>query len=166
MLPLRKSWSFVALISCAAAGTVKTDLVISNAVVAPDGFSRTAIVVNDAGPGSLITANKGDRLEINVVNQLTDESMNKSTSVHWHGIFQHHTNAFDGTAFVTQCPIASGNSFLYNFNVEDQAGTFWYHSHFNLQYCEGLRGPIVIYDPKDPYRHLYDVDDSELVSSA
>lgn len=79
---------------------------------------------------------------------------------HWHGIFQHHTNSFDGAAFVTQCPIVSGDSFLYKFNVENQSGTFWYHSHFNLQYCDGLRGPIVIYDPEDPYRFMYDVDDS------
>ena len=65
----------------------------------------------------------------------------------------------DGTAFVTQCPIVSGDSFLYSFDVKKQAGTFWYHSHFNLQYCDGLRGPIVIYDENDPYLDLYDVDD-------
>ncbi|KAI6041857.1 Cupredoxin [Pisolithus marmoratus] len=64
----------------------------------------------------------------------------------------------DGTAFVTQCPIAPGNSFLYNFAVPNQAGTFWYHSHFHLQYCEGLRGPLIVYDPLDPYSNLYDVD--------
>ncbi|KIJ21226.1 laccase [Paxillus involutus ATCC 200175] len=163
MQPLLKSWSFAALVSYAAAATRKTDLVISNAVIAPDGFSRNAIVVNGIEPGALITANKGDRLEINLKNQLTDESMNKSTSVHWHGIFQKNTNAFDGTAFVTQCPIAPGDSFLYNFQVQNQAGTFWYHSHFNLQYCDGLRGGIVIYDPEDPYRHLYDVDDNSTI---
>jgi iron transport multicopper oxidase len=61
---------------------------------------------------------------------------------------------------VTQCPIIPGDSFDYQFNVPDQAGTFWYHSHYNLQYCDGLRGPIVIYDPNDPYRWMYDVDDS------
>ena len=41
---------------------------------------------------------------------------------HWHGIFQEGTNWADGPAFVTQCPIASGNSFLYDFHVPDQAG--------------------------------------------
>ena len=35
----------------------------------------------------------------------------------------------DGPAFVTQCPIAKGNSFLYDFFADNQAGTFWYHSH-------------------------------------
>ena len=61
---------------------------------------------------------------------------------------------------MTQCPIIPGDSFDYHFNVQNQSGTFWYHSHFNLQYCDGLRGPIVIYDPQDPYRFMYDVDDS------
>lgn len=41
---------------------------------------------------------------------------------HWHGIFQEGTNWADGPAFVTQCPIASGDSFLYDFRVPDQAG--------------------------------------------
>ena len=41
-------------------------------------------------------------------------------------------------------------------------GTYWYHSHFKNQYCDGLRGPLVIYDPKDPHRALYDVDDGKL----
>lgn len=40
-------------------------------------------------------------------------------------------------------------------------GTFWYHSHLSTQYCDGLRGPIVVYDPADPHASLYDVDDGE-----
>ena len=77
---------------------------------------------------------------------------------------------------MNQCPIASGDSFLYNFAAPDQAGmifrrhingallnpnatgTFWYHSHLAVQYCDGLRGALVIYDPHDPHRYLYDVD--------
>lgn len=41
-------------------------------------------------------------------------------------------------------------------------GTYWYHSHFQAQYCDGLRGPLVIYDPDDPQANLYDVDDGEM----
>ncbi|KZP06185.1 multicopper oxidase [Athelia psychrophila] len=82
---------------------------------------------------------------------------------HWHGIFQNGTNEMDGAAFVNQCPIAPGSSFNYNFTATDQAGTFWYHSHLATQYCDGLRGPMVIYDPEDPYLDLYDVDDDTTV---
>ncbi|KAH0836904.1 laccase [Lanmaoa asiatica] len=160
---LLKVLSLATLFSYAGAVTRQTELVLSNAVVAPDGYSRRAIVVNGETPGSLITANKGDTLHINVRNQLSDPATNTSTSVHWHGLFQHHTNSFDGTSFVTQCPIVPGDSFLYQFNVQNQSGTFWYHSHYNLQYCDGLRGPIVIYDPQDPYRYMYDVDDNSTI---
>jgi len=40
-------------------------------------------------------------------------------------------------------------------------GTFWYHSHFEAQYCDGLRGALVIDDPNDPHKGLYDVDNGE-----
>ncbi|KAF9224262.1 laccase [Gyrodon lividus] len=142
--------------------TVAT-LNISNAVVSPDGFNRSAIVINGRSPGTVLTGTKGERFQITVKNSLTDESMNRSTSVHWHGIIQYRSNAMDGTAFVTQCPIAPGNSFTYSFTPPNQAGTFWYHSHFRLQYCEGLRGAMVIYDPQDPYLNLYDVDDESTI---
>jgi FtsP/CotA-like multicopper oxidase with cupredoxin domain len=40
-----------------------------------------------------------------------------------------------------------GNSFEYAFNASGQSGTFWYHSDYMTQSCDGLRGPLVIYDP-------------------
>lgn len=42
-------------------------------------------------------------------------------------------------------------------------GTFWYHSHLSTQYCDGLRGPLVVYDPFDPLGWLYDVDDGRIL---
>ena len=62
-------------------------------------------------------------------------------------------------AFVNQCPIIANHSFTYDFSSTNQAGTFWYHSHLAAQYCDGLRGPLVIYDLLDPHRSLYDIDD-------
>ncbi|KAH9931998.1 laccase [Epithele typhae] len=129
-------------------------LTLTNKVIAPDGFPQ---------PWPLIAGYKGDNFRLNVVDKLTNHTMNMTTSIHWHGLFQAHTNWADGPAFVTQCPIASGNSFLYDFSVPDQAGTYWYHSHLALQYCDGLRGPLVIYDKHDPLRHMYDVDDESTV---
>jgi iron transport multicopper oxidase len=87
-----------------------------------------------------------------------------TTSVqHWHGIFQNKTSWADGTAFVNQCPIATNNSFSYTFSSPGQAGTFWYHSHLATQYCDGLRGAMVIYDPNDPYKSMYDIDNENTV---
>ncbi|KAI8990594.1 laccase [Trametes punicea] len=141
----------------------RADLVISNAAIAPDGFTRDAVVVNGVFPGPVITGKKGDNFQLNVIDKLTNHTMLKTTSIHWHGLFQEGTTWADGPAFVSQCPIASGHSFLYDFNVPDQAGTYWYHSHLSTQYCDGLRGPLVIYDPHDPQAHLYDVDNEDTV---
>ncbi|KAI0073552.1 laccase A [Panus rudis PR-1116 ss-1] len=140
-----------------------TDLPIVNAKIAPDGFTRSAVLAGGVFPGPTIKGNKGDNFRINVIDRLKDNTMDTPTSIHWHGLFQKGTNWADGPAFVTQCPLIPGNSFLYNFHVPDQAGTFWYHSHLGLQYCDGLRGAFVVYDPKDPHAHLYDVDDESTV---
>ncbi|CDO73053.1 Laccase [Trametes cinnabarina] len=146
----------------AAIGPV-ADLTLTNAQVSPDGFAREAVVVNGITPAPLITGNKGDRFQLNVIDQLTNHTMLKTSSIHWHGFFQQGTNWADGPAFVNQCPIASGHSFLYDFQVPDQAGTFWYHSHLSTQYCDGLRGPFVVYDPNDPHASLYDIDNDDTV---
>ncbi len=91
------------------------------------------------------------------------------TLQHWHGIHQHGTNFEDGSTSVTQCPIAQNHSFLYDFRVPDQAGTFWYHSHLSVQYCDGEAGPFIVYDGEDgkndPHRALYDVDDGRYIYS-
>ncbi|KAG6816849.1 hypothetical protein H0H87_002335 [Tephrocybe sp. NHM501043] len=130
------------------------DLEIANAEIAPDGFNRVAVLAGGTFPGPVITGNKGDRFLVNVINQLTDIAMAKSTSIHWHGIFQRGSNYVDGAASVTQCPIATGDSFLYEFDVQDQAAT---------QYCDGLRGAFVVYDSEDPHQDLYDIDDESTI---
>ncbi|KZT32315.1 Cupredoxin [Sistotremastrum suecicum HHB10207 ss-3] len=78
-------------------------------------------------------------------------------------MFQHRTNTEDGVGMVTQCPIVPGESYDYSFDTAGQTGTYWYHSHVSTQYCDGLRGPLVIYDPNDPFADMYDVDDASTV---
>jgi FtsP/CotA-like multicopper oxidase with cupredoxin domain len=138
-------------------------LPIVNKVIAPDTVQRDATLAGGTLPGTIISGNKGDKFKINVQNQLQDSAMWKGVSVHWHGLHQKRNNYADGTSWVTQCPIAPGHSFLYEFDVPDQAGTFWYHSHFDTQYCDGLRGPFIIYDPFDPMRLLYDYDNDDTI---
>ncbi|KAI0290168.1 laccase T2 copper depleted [Russula brevipes] len=140
-----------------------TQLSIVNKVIAPDGYPRDTVLANGVYPGPLIQGKKGDGFSIGVVDDLKSKGMDRVTSIHWHGLFQTHTNYADGGAFVNQCPIVPGESFRYQFNSGNQAGTFWYHSHYQAQYCDGLRGPLVIYDPQDPHRRLYDVDNDHTV---
>uniref|UniRef100_A0A8H7NI09 Plastocyanin-like domain-containing protein n=1 Tax=Bionectria ochroleuca TaxID=29856 RepID=A0A8H7NI09_BIOOC len=52
-------------------------------------------------------------------------------------------------------PHSPGGSFTYNFTIE-QPGTYWYHSHTQSQYPDGLRGPLIIHDPNSPYNGKYD----------
>ncbi|KAJ7866400.1 laccase [Mycena olivaceomarginata] len=179
-MPFSPLFVATCLISGALASIGPTaDLTLTNGDVAPDGFTRQAVLVNGQVPGPLIVANKGDEFNLNVVDQLTNETMLLSTSIHWHGFFQPNNSWADGVAFVTQCPIAVNNSFLYTFPTNEQAGTFWYHSHlccaprflcdvqltFSVatQYCDGLRGPLVVYDTDDPHASLYDVDDESTI---
>ncbi|KAF6749988.1 laccase 3 precursor [Ephemerocybe angulata] len=114
-------------------------------------------------PGPLIHGWKGSTFLLNTIDALTDTTMLRSTSIHWHGFFQAGSAWADGPAGVTQCPIAPGNSFLYRFKTAGQAGTFWYHSHHMSQYCDGLRGAMVVYDPFDPHRSRYNVDNEGTV---
>ncbi|KAL1663623.1 laccase [Schizophyllum commune] len=139
------------------------NLPIVNKEIAPDGFSRPTVLANGTFPGELIKGTKGNTFKINVQDQLNDTRMLRSTTIHWHGFFQKDSYWADGPAGVTQCPIATGDSFVYEFGVPDQAGTFWYHSHLSTQYCDGLRGAMVVYDPADPHRSRYDVDDDNTV---
>ncbi len=58
---------------------------------------------------------------------------------------------------VTQCGIPVGQSLLYNFTVDGQFGTYWYHSHVATQYLDGIIGPLVVHAPEEAEaRKLYD----------
>ncbi len=46
---------------------------------------------------------------------------------------------------------------MYNFTLENQYGTYWYHSHYSTQYTDGTLGPLVIHAPDEAkVRPLYD----------
>jgi hypothetical protein len=80
----------------------------------PDGlFDRPVIGINEQWPIPRIRATVGDRVVVNVNNQLG----NQSTSLHFHGLFMNGTNEMDGVVGVTQCGIPPGSSFTYNFTV-------------------------------------------------
>ncbi|KAB2570897.1 Laccase-2 [Lasiodiplodia theobromae] len=109
----------------------------------PDGYSKPyGKVVNDTFPGPLIEACWGDEVVVHVTNYL---QLNGST-IHWHGVRQLGSNEMDGVNGITQCPIAYGDTFTYRFKVT-QYGTTWYHSHYSLQYPDGVSGPLVFHGP-------------------
>ncbi|KAL3421335.1 multicopper oxidase [Phlyctema vagabunda] len=134
------------------AATVTYDFNITWVRANPDGmFERPTIGINGEWPLPILRADVGDNVIVNVDNQLG----NQTTTLHFHGLYMNGTNDMDGPAAVTQCSIPPGSQFTYNFTI-DQPGTYWYHSHDQGQYPDGLRAPLIVNDPDMPYKDLYD----------
>ncbi|KAI0387177.1 putative ferroxidase [Hypomontagnella monticulosa] len=133
------------------AKTVNYDWNVTWEFASPDGFGRPVIGINGAWPCPKIEADVGDLVIINLNNQLGNET----TGLHFHGINQVSTNEMDGAVGVNQCPLPPGHSVKYRFSA-DTPGTYWWHSHSMGQYPDGLRGPLIIHDPDDPYEDDYD----------
>ena len=126
---------------------------ITSFIDAPDGYARRVVGINGRpGSESPIQVTLGDTIHVTAINDLTEPA-----TIHWHGISQNHTVFSDGTAGVTQCAIPPGGTFVYQF-TPSLPGTYWWHSHYKDQYLDGLRGSLVVLDPKDPYKDLYDED--------
>ncbi|RDI78638.1 putative urea active transporter 1 [Venturia inaequalis] len=138
--------ALAAVCQSALAKKVKYTFDIGWVTCAPDGFSRPCIGINGKWPIPTIQANVGDEITVVANNKLG----NQTTSLHWHGIRQFHTNQMDGPSGVAQCPIPPGSSYTYSF-VVDTPGTYWYHSHNMGQYPDGLRAPLIVRDPKASY---------------
>ena len=128
------------------------DFTVSRKTIAPDGYERSALLINGAFPGPLIEANWGDTIQVTVHNDMSEPV--EGTAIHWHGILHNGAPWQDGSPGVTQCPIAPGKSFTYQFQA-DMHGTTWYHSHYSAQSSGGLVGPMVIHGPKNLD---YDID--------
>ncbi len=62
---------------------------------------------------------------------------------HRHGIRQLRSGWADGPAYVTQCPIQTGQSYTYNFTITGQRGTLFWHAHISWLRAT-LYGPIII----------------------
>ena len=68
-----------------------------------------------------------------------------------HGIRQLRSGWADGPAYITQCPIQSGQSYVYKFTITGQRGTLWWHAHISWLRAT-VYGPIVILPkPGVPY---------------
>ncbi len=145
-MTLKRIIFFIFLISFPASFSLAAnyDLEIKEQDVFITGKAVKALTINNQIPGPTLYFKEGEDAVINVKN-----SLNEKTSIHWHGILLPGNmdgvpglNGFEG--------IAPGQTFTYKFKIR-QAGTYWYHSHSNLQEQQGLYGAIVI----EPNRSLY-----------
>ena len=121
------------------AKVVEYNLVISRQTVTITENESYGMVVNGGIPGPTLRFTEGDIALIQVHNK-----MDVDTSIHWHGLLV--PPDMDGVPNISFPPISPGASFTYEFPIR-QSGTYWYHSHTNLQEQRGVYGSIVIDPP-------------------
>ncbi|KAG7947060.1 hypothetical protein I3843_14G075200 [Carya illinoinensis] len=100
--------------------------------------TKSMVTINGQFPGPRIVAREGDQLLIKVVNHVQN-----NITIHWHGIRQLRTGWADGPAYVTQCPIQNGHSYVYNFTIVGQRGTLFWHAHISWLRST-VYGPLII----------------------
>ena len=118
------------------------DLAVGQGAIEVAGRSGHAFAVNGSVPGPLVRLKEGEAVALRVANHLA-----QYTSIHWHGLllpFQ-----FDGVPGVSFPGIKPGETFVYELPALRQSGTYWWHSHSDLQEQAGHYGPIII-DPAGP----------------
>jgi manganese oxidase len=104
---------------------------------------------NGSVPGPTIEVNEGDRVRIIFRNNLPE-----ATTPHWHGL--EVPIEMDGTPAISQPLIYPGESFTYEFTL-NQHGTYFYHSHMAMQEMMGMIGFFIIH-PKKPQTPRVDRD--------
>ncbi|KAH7865940.1 hypothetical protein Vadar_013367 [Vaccinium darrowii] len=106
--------------------------------------TKSIVTVNGQFPGPRIIAREGDTVLVNVVNHVQ-----YNVTLHWHGVRQLRSGWADGPAYITQCPIQTGQAYVYNFTITGQRGTLFWHAHISWLRVT-VYGPIIIL----PKRHV------------
>jgi FtsP/CotA-like multicopper oxidase with cupredoxin domain len=93
--------------------------------------------------GPTIRLRKGQRVRIRFRNGLPEDSI-----VHWHGLDV--PESADGHP---RLAIRPGAEYVYEFEVVNRAGTYWYHPHphhrTGIQAYRGLAGLLLVTDPEE-----------------
>ncbi len=93
--------------------------------------------------GPIIRARKGQKVRIRFTNQIADP-----TIVHWHGL--HVPADMDGHPRLV---IPRGGTYVYEFEIRNRAGTYWYHPHphgqTGPQVYGGLAGLFLVSDDEE-----------------
>jgi FtsP/CotA-like multicopper oxidase with cupredoxin domain len=127
------------------AKTVEYNIDINYKIMNITGTPVKAMAVGGRIPAPTIEATQGDILQVTFHNKMDVE-----TSIHWHGILL--PNDQDGVPYLTTMPIRAGQSLTYRYPII-QSGTYWYHSHTNLQEQRGVYGALVFHPKQEPVRY-------------
>lgn len=117
-----------------------------------DGMIVKCWGYNGQTPGPTIEVIQGDRVRFFVTNRLPEH-----TSIHWHGLFI--PCGMDGVTGLTQPGIQPGETWVYEFTIPEQHGTFMYHPHADemTQMAFGMMGFFIVH-PREPRREPIDRD--------
>jgi FtsP/CotA-like multicopper oxidase with cupredoxin domain len=100
-------------------------------------------MLGDSYPASTIVARRGERLRVALRNELPEE-----TIIHWHGQIVPHD--MDGHPMDA---IAPGETYQFDFEVINRAGTYWYHPHPHgrtaPQVYKGMAGFFIVTDDEE-----------------
>lgn len=97
-------------------------------------------MLSDSYLGPILRLRKGQKVRIHFQNELSEASI-----IHWHGLLV--PAEMDGHP---KYAIGPGESYLYEFEVKNQAGTYWFHPHphgrTGAQVYQGLAGLFIVTD--------------------
>lgn len=133
------------------AAVIEYDLTITYQEINITGKPAQGMTINGGIPGPTLYFKEGDTARIHVHNK-----MKVDTSIHWHGVLV--PPGMDGVPYISFPPITPGATFTYEFPIR-QAGTYWYHSHTNLQEQSGIYGSIVI----EPHQKRFSPDQEHVL---
>lgn len=106
-----------------------------------NGQAITTWGYNGALQAPTLRVSVGDRLKATISNGLPE-----ATSIHWHGLALR--NNADGVHGLTEDGTPGGSEHLYDFKLP-HPGTYWYHSHVEMQRERALYGALIIEDPEE-----------------
>lgn len=93
--------------------------------------------------GPVIRLRRGQKVRVRFANQLAEDSI-----VHWHGLDV--PESADGHP---RLAIGHGHEYVYEFEVTNRAGTYWYHPHPHMrtgaQVYQGLAGLLLVRDDEE-----------------
>jgi blue copper oxidase len=107
------------------------------------GEKSSVVEIPGSYLGPIIKVHQGQKVRIRFDNATPQESI-----VHWHGL--HVPAVMDGHP---RYVVGPGQSYLYEFEVNNRAGTYWYHPHphgsTGPQVYLGLAGLFIVSDAKE-----------------
>ena len=107
------------------------------------GPATTLQALPDSYLGPVIRLRRGQKVRVHFNNRLAEQSI-----VHWHGLDV--PEAADGHP---RLAVAAGGDYLYEFEVTNRAGTYWYHPHPHMrtgaQVYQGLAGLLIVGDAEE-----------------